>query len=339
MVLPSKAANTIQVMHMCSSLAGKDCEVVLFVAQKKAEDREILDFYGVEHPFRIEELPRVKFLKKSYSCALAVLQVLRGRRPHIVYGRFIKGSFFAALCGARVFLELHQPPETTRSWADRVFFRLGKTGLFGKIITASYELARLLIRKEGVREDLILSIPNASSQSYKGRKGRDFTVGYAGKISQDKGLAVLSEIKGFVDKVFAKVSFKAFGKGGLDYQKVSFLPYPLAKMEMASFDVSLLPMPSGSLVYLGTPLKLLDYMSVGGAIVASDIPLVKEVLDNKCALLVSPEDLERWEKSVCLLFASALLRRKLSLNSFRRFSAKFTWDKRAERLITAFASA
>ena len=332
MILPSKAANTIQAMHMCSSLAKEGHRIVLFVASKKAEDGEIFEFYGVEHPFEIRELPRIRFLKKSYSCALAVLKVLREEKPQLVYGRFIKGCFFAALGGASVFLELHQPPATTRSLADRVFFRLGKTGLFGRIVTASHELAKLLIMRENVKESVILPLPNASSGEKKRMEDGNFVVGYAGKVSQDKGLAVLSGLSKFIERAFSGVSFEAFGRGS------SFLPYPLAKRKIASFDVSLLPMPAGSLIYLGTPLKLLDYMSVGGAIVASDIPLVKEVLDTKCALLVPPGDLERWEKSVCLLFASALLRRKLSLNSFRRFSAKFTWDKRAKRLITAFAS-
>ena len=88
-----------------------------------------------------------------------------------------------------------------------------------------------------------------------------------------------------------------------------------------------------------SPLKLFEYLSAGRAIVASDLPALREVLtDQDSAVLVPPGDpaalaaaLERVAGNPP--FAGALAERAYAL------AARFTWAARAERLEAAIEAA
>ena len=56
-----------------------------------------------------------------------------------------------------------------------------------------------------------------------------------------------------------------------------------------------LPNPASAIsTHFTSPLKLFEYMAAGRAIVASDLPAIREVLrDGENALLVTPGDAER----------------------------------------------
>jgi glycosyltransferase involved in cell wall biosynthesis len=88
-----------------------------------------------------------------------------------------------------------------------------------------------------------------------------------------------------------------------------------------------------------SPLKLFEYLTLGAPIVASDLPAIREVVeDRRTALLVTPGD------PGSLAAALAELRRDsalaLSLGAAAAALApRYTWEARAERLEAAFEAA
>ncbi len=80
-----------------------------------------------------------------------------------------------------------------------------------------------------------------------------------------------------------------------------------------------------------SPMKLLDYMAAGCAIVASDLPSVREIVSEKEALLVPPDDPEAFVAGIQKLASGQRLRFSLAQAAHRR-ARDFTWEKRAQKL-------
>ncbi len=76
---------------------------------------------------------------------------------------------------------------------------------------------------------------------------------------------------------------------------------------LAASDILLSPRIAGA----NTPLKLLDYLKAGRAIVATDNPANRQILDDRTALLVPP-DPEAFAAGICRLVDDAALRERLS---------------------------
>jgi len=78
-IIPSRTANSVNVMKMCSAFASLGHKVTLLAPfTKKLEEKgvnDIYEFYGVEKNFEIKKLfsPNIKFLKKkiySFRCLI-----------------------------------------------------------------------------------------------------------------------------------------------------------------------------------------------------------------------------------------------------------------------------
>jgi glycosyltransferase involved in cell wall biosynthesis len=81
-----------------------------------------------------------------------------------------------------------------------------------------------------------------------------------------------------------------------------------------------------------SPLKLFEYMAHGKAIVASDLPVIREVLNRDIAMLVEPEDIKGWVNAIQALRNKAL-RAEISLKAFKYFNENFSWEQRARTII------
>ena len=86
-----------------------------------------------------------------------------------------------------------------------------------------------------------------------------------------------------------------------------------------------------------SPLKLFEYMAAGRAIVASDLPSIREVLtDDVSAVLVAPGDAAALAQGIRRLADDAALRARLAAAAARAV-AEYSWDERAARLEALFS--
>ena len=103
-------------------------------------------------------------------------------------------------------------------------------------------------------------------------------------------------------------------------------------------DVLALPNPASAIsTRFTSPLKLFEYMSAGRAIVASDLPSIREVLHHEVdALLVAPGDPQAFAEAIERLVAQPGLAARLARAAFDA-ALDYSWDHRAERLERLFA--
>ena len=80
-----------------------------------------------------------------------------------------------------------------------------------------------------------------------------------------------------------------------------------------------------------SPLKIFEYMSSRKAIICSDMPVIREVLNDKNSILVKPDDHFDWIKAIKTL-ENGKKRKDIAENAYTDFLEKYTWSKRAERI-------
>lgn len=102
-------------------------------------------------------------------------------------------------------------------------------------------------------------------------------------------------------------------------------------------DILVLPNPSSAIsTRFTSPLKLFEYMSAGRAIIASDLPSIREVLHHEVdALLVSPGDPEAFAAAIERLVAQPGLAARIARAAFDS-ALDYSWDHRAARLEQLF---
>jgi glycosyltransferase involved in cell wall biosynthesis len=102
-------------------------------------------------------------------------------------------------------------------------------------------------------------------------------------------------------------------------------------------DVLALPNPQSAIsTRFTSPLKLFEYMSAGRAIVASDLPSIREVLQHEVnSLLVPAGDARALAGAIDRLVAQPGLAVRIARTAFDQ-ALEYSWDRRAERLEQLF---
>jgi glycosyltransferase involved in cell wall biosynthesis len=99
-------------------------------------------------------------------------------------------------------------------------------------------------------------------------------------------------------------------------------------------DILLMPFPKiAHYEYYMCPLKMLEYMAGGRPIIASDLPSIREILNDNNSLICRPGDSADLAEKIKLLLDNQSLREKLARQA-REDAKKYTWNKRAERIIS-----
>jgi glycosyltransferase involved in cell wall biosynthesis len=103
--------------------------------------------------------------------------------------------------------------------------------------------------------------------------------------------------------------------------------------------VLVLPNPASAIsTRFTSPLKLFEYMAAGRAIVASDLPAIREVLrDGENALLVQPGSAEALAAGISRVLDDRALASRLAGAALSE-APQYTWERRAERLEALLAA-
>lgn len=359
--IPSKTANSINTIKMCDAFKKNGNSVTLisirpFLFDKK-ETKEIQKYYGVNNKFRIIRLPFLNI--RGFGLFLSFISAIVAKfcNPDIVYTRCLYRSFFCSLLNLDVVLEMHKPIKKNK-FSEKIFSRLKETEQLKRIIVISERLKNYLLKRYSICELKFLVAPDGadipqSNTNY--REGKKFSkrikVGYIGHLYKGKGMEIISKII----SQLPGIDFHIVGgmKEDVCYWREKlknhkniffhgFVPPSETELFRDNFDILIAPYGKTVYGYKGkndisnwmSPLKIFEYMSSGKPIIASNLPVIKEVLiHEKNALLCDPEDVNQWVKNIEKLLEYPNLRKELGEKARQDFYSLYTWEKRAQKVL------
>lgn len=358
--MPTEAANNVHVMKMCAALVEAGLEVSLYAERApgyKGDGMELHSRFATRYSFPIFFEPRDKRGREHMLYRL-LLRALKEGCTHI-YSRSFEVALLASLADLPVILERHQICKP----AQFAFMRfLIQSSSMAQLVAISKPLKmhyaafkNNFVRKITILHDAADLLPEQPSPFILGlanRPGRN--VGYVGHLYPGKG----AELCHVLAQHMPEVSFHMLGGTPEDVshwrQKASGLnnlvfhghrPPSEVPGFIAAVDICIAPflrrvMVSGGkddVANVFSPLKIFEYMAQGKPIVASDLPVLREVLrDGETAFLCDPDRPETFVDSINRLITDPALGRSLGAAAKAECESHYTWLARAKAVMELF---
>lgn len=359
--IPTQRAHGYAIMKMCEQFVKQGVEVEL-VAPNKKDSIGInpFDYYGLERNFKIRRLlafdflGRLRFGKRFFFWLdllffyFVFMFSWRSASAKNVYTRDYFLAFLLPPERYSVFLELHDLPKTN-PWFKRAVKKAKK------IIVISRGL-RDDLKKIGVAEEKILVAPDAvdlekfdvkisqeEARQKMGLPNDKKIIMYAGHLYGWKGADVLADAAAalaehlvvFIGGIGSELdNFEKKHKNRGNIKIIPFQARERMPFYLKAADVLVLPNKKGERISekYTSPLKLFEYMASGAPIVASDLPSIREALDENSAVLVEPNNPEELAMGINKILNNETLGNKIAESALEAVK-NYTWEKRAENIL------
>jgi glycosyltransferase involved in cell wall biosynthesis len=366
--LPSRRANTFQVMKMAGALVELGHTVQMIVPLPGGRHPENLgtglawpdlgEHYGLRVEFGIEWVP-VSVPLRGYDFGLRAASRTRAFESDLVFTRHPQAAAAAVLRRLPTILEVHDVPHGKMGpLLMRLFLR--SRGARRLVVISDALLADLarefrlpqapfaVVERDGVDLDRFADLPGPEAARTALGLPERFTAGYTGHLYAGRGVETILDLAGRLPAVqfllvggrdadLARVRSAAAGLENVSLP--GFVPNVDLPTYQAACDVLLMPYgekvaasSGGDIAAYLSPMKLFEYLAAGRPILSSDLPVLREVLDEDTAVLLPPGDVDAWAAALADLRADPAHRARLGAAA-KTAAAGYDWRARAERIL------
>jgi len=366
--IPSEKAHGIQIMKTCEALVKVGVDLELWLPKRKNPafaGVDIFEHYGLDVKFSVryfdcwDLIGRLRFFSglgfyiesKTFAASIAKEISTRKYENVVFYSRDTYPVQPLIKKGIPFFYEVHTLPKKPAAATMQVMSRARG------ILAISQGLAQEV--KKYVKEDKIFISPDGVDLSLfrnkftkkQARQGLGFPqdqkiVLYSGHLYAWKGARVLAQASGSLE-----ADTYTYFVGGTDTDIKEFKEFIVrSKLDrvhhlgrvahdeipkyLAAADVLILPNSAKFDIskFHTSPLKLFEYMAARRPIVASDIPSLREVLDESTAIFFIPDDPLSLAKKIKAVLTGEVPSERLVTNAYEKVQ-KYSWDSRAKSII------
>lgn len=371
--LPSRNASGLQVLRTSVALAERADEVRLYVAGDSRSNDEVFAEYGIRKPLKLKVIPLARRIgpvvwsgRFNRRLRRELLQWFRDSGRCTVLTRHLQVASALLPTGWTTVFESHE------FFQDKPGVRPKVLRLESQVLTSVDAIVFLTHGlRDRVAERLNISAPTAVVPSgtdvtrdtgidCDNESGalRDFV--YAGSMRYPwKGVGVLlAAVDLLVDQRRASDVPRLHLVGALEgevsrqqslfsrllrhdaLKTYGYVEPSALRTLLRRFKVAVMPntAESENSKFFTSPLKLLEYMAAGIAVVASDLPSIREIVSSNEALLVTPGCPQALADGIRRLLCDSTLRRRLAASALRRVQ-EFSWERRAEKLVALMQEA
>jgi len=359
--VPSRKANSIRVMKVCQSFIDLGHSVRLWLPGRTPDFSwtDLIVHYGIRDRFPIRWLRGAITLRRYDFCLFAVLDAAIWKAD-LFYIWPLQGAALTSRLGLSTALEIHDlPGGRFGPWLFRNFLRgtgarrlLPITDALRNWLAREYKTSLdapfTMVSPLAVDLERYADLPTADNARRELGLEEAFTVGYTGHLYPGRGIDLLMELARRNPKmrflwaggepVAIELWSKRLSNAGVNNVRLmGFVPNTQLPLIQAACDVLMMPHErrvsasgGGDIARFASPMKMFEYLCSGRAILASDLPVLREVLNEDNAVLIAPEDVDAWNGALRVLEIHEDRRHALG-NQARIDAAKYTWVERARR--------
>lgn len=358
--IPTEKANGYQIAKMCEEFANLGYKVSLIVPKRKNHIKEnVCNYYKLQNNFRVSYLFCIDFLNiSSHAVVFFLLQVSFSLRAFI-YALFNRESIFftrdefvalfISLINKKIIYEVHSLSE--KNFIQKIVLKKIKKivtiseGLKKEIIIKGIDKNKILVAPDGVDLQTFENLPS----KIEARKLLNLPINkkilmYTGHLYSWKGVYTLVDSAKFLEK-----NYEIILVGGTvedirkmkEYLQKNTLtnvtiaghrPHEKIPYYLAAADVLILPNTAKEKIssHYTSPIKLFEYMASGAPIMASDLPSIREILDEDSACFFQPDNPLSFTETINNLNHDQV---KLKAIRAKEKVKNYTWKKRAENII------
>lgn len=364
----SKDGQFVHVSEIIAALRRAGCEVEVVGPLEEGES----DF-GADGGWAAalrRSMPGALYETLEFAYSAVAFRRLRDAarrfRPDVIYERynlhFMAGHWLSRLTGIPLLLEVNSPLAMERAkfgglalpgfaaWAERKVWRGADAVLpvtevlAGHLRSAGVDPGRIHVIPNGVEAGRFAAVPaDAEAKAALGLAGRT-VLGFIGFVREWHRLDLVLDY--MAARRNARLHLAVIGDGparsdlqaraarlGLS-ERVTFtgvVPPREVPRWVSAYDVALQP----NVVDYACPLKILDYMAAGRAILAPDQANIRELLEHaRTAILFDPAAPGSLEAGLDRLVGDAALRREIGRKAREEIERRdLTWDGHARRIL------
>lgn len=359
-LVPSTAANSIEVMKVAHSLAEIGHDVTLIVPGEQTRKwNELAIWYGLTKPFTIIWL-KENLAFRRYDFAVKAVNKARKMKADVVYTWMLQAAVLSLWQKTPVVLEVHD--RITGNLAPTLFKLILHSKTPKRLLLITMAL-KLIIENElklslpvdiiqvapnGIELERYMSLPSPEAARKLLGLPDGLSVGYSGHFYAGRGMDILLTLA----KAFPEINFLWIGgtpeavinwKGRISSEGIKnvtltgFVPNKQIALYQAACEVLLMPYElavsgssGGNSADICSPMKMFEYLAAGRAIITSDLPVLHEVLNEENAIFCLAEDPVAWQTALQKLINDpekiAMLGKQARLDA-----QAYSWKKRAER--------
>lgn len=355
---PSKSANYVHVVLQTEALSRYVNSVTLVgILQAKHSDvrsarektKQLFDIQEKNLFFAILKY-RLPFAR-NIAIAVFALGKAMSNKQAVIISRNIYACFLLLIFTRRKMIyETHTVESRVRGVLQRIILRSQRVSpvvisdaLAGLLAHGHIQRSRFTILPDAARAGLPMVMSRADNV------GDSLIFGYFGSFHEGRGIEIIEQMAEalpdcqflvhgpveqnpeFMKRVGIRRNIKVCG----------YLAHKDVHLAMSNCDALLMPYQKSVSIGLRgsdtasfmSPMKMFEYMASGRAIVSSDLPVLREVLENGHNCLLVPSD-----KAAAWIEAAERLRDKsfrykLGLSARSEYERVYNWDARAKKLL------
>jgi len=358
--IPTEKAHGYQATKMCEELSGLGVKVELWAPVRNSLIKEdAFSFYDLKRNFTIRKiksfdsykhpggLGRFGYWLSSLGFIFRLL-FIKIDKAAIVYTRDPEVSWLLGLRGYQTIFEAHNCP--SKSWLFKLLLRPSH-----KIVAISRALKawflengwpdhKIMVVPDGV--DLAkfkIDLSQARAREKLGFSPDKKIVLYVGHLYDWKGADTLAAAAGILKNCLVVLvgghgeeldNFKNKYQNSANIKIIPFQKRAVMPLYLKAADALVLPNKKGSDISekYTSPLKLFEYMASGRPIVASDLPSLREILNETNSVLVEPDNPAKLAQAVAELLADKTRSDRLAKKALEEVE-QYSWRRRAENII------
>ena len=363
--IPTEKAHGIQIMKMCEAFAAAGNVVTLVIPHRFNHiQTDPYTYYGVKKNFEIKKVisfdliffGKIGFLVQSFSFAFFAFAYTLFHKRDVVYTRDYLSAYLSSFTKQRYLWEVHTKVENL--FIRRVVHRADVVIAISAGLKRFYkkrfkEVSNIFVAHDGVDLALFSSKKDRNIRNTHDIPQDAFLVGYVGKfrtMGMKKGVEEIISSFGTLHKEASGVHLllvgieesekeevenllSCAGAEPQNYTLVSHIPQEHVVDYLKASDVLVMNYPfTEHYAYYMSPLKLFEYMASGVPIVTTDLPSVREVLNEKSAVFIEPGNEAALVRGIKEIFSDRKQGDALAKEAFRLVQ-QYTWNNRARTIL------